>query len=419
VPEAVETANVLVAGALAEDLACDYAPLSKESTETLPALYTSNVSVISQSLGGVGHNVALAASYMGSSVLFCSVVADDLRGRAALAAVQKSNILSHGIQVLGPSTGARTAQYVAVNDAKKDLVLAMADMSITEMPERIFDFDGFWNPLIRRAKPKWAVVDGNWSPQVLARWIAVLRDQGVQIAFEPVSVAKSLRLFDRENAVCGSPGAVIKISNIVPSHSIDMATPNRFELPAMHAAAREAGFFDSSDWWRIIDAFGMPSAGSRDRLVSLTTRELVDEGIPQQSIQLLPFIPCILTKLGAQGVLLTQLLFPADPRLRLPDFAPYVLGRAATDDGLIGGVYIRHFPAAETISEADIASVNGAGDTLLGVIVAGLAMESKTDNWRRLEDIIPVAQRASVRTLKDKGGVSSDITGLRPLLESS
>src|SRR5215471_12123706 len=76
--EDVETANVLVAGAVAVDFACDYAPLSSENTETLPALHTSNTSVISQSLGGVGHNVALAASYVGSSVLFCSTVADDL-----------------------------------------------------------------------------------------------------------------------------------------------------------------------------------------------------------------------------------------------------------------------------------------------------------------------------------------------------
>ena len=78
VPKVVKKANVLVAGALAIDFACDYAPLSREHNATLPALHTSNPSVISQRLGGVGHNVALPASYMGSSVLFCSVVADDL-----------------------------------------------------------------------------------------------------------------------------------------------------------------------------------------------------------------------------------------------------------------------------------------------------------------------------------------------------
>ncbi|EEH19301.2 hypothetical protein PABG_01620 [Paracoccidioides brasiliensis Pb03] len=410
--------NVLVAGSLAIDLACDYTPLSKTGGDT-PALHTSNPSVISQSLGGVGHNVALAASYVGSPVLLCSIVADDLSGRAALAAIEKSraNIHSQGIQILSSTSGVRTAQYVSINDAKRDLMLAMADMSIMETPEKSLDFGSFWDPLVQRARPKWVVVDANWSPDVLSKWISLAKSHGAKTAFEPVSTTKSARLFTKSQS---TSKPVIQPSSTIPNHTIDLATPNRYELAAMYTAARDTGLFESAEWWRVINALEMPSSGSRDRLIALTNSELVNEGIPQQSIQLLPFIPCIISKLGPQGVLLTQLLSRGDERLRSADFAQYILGRAYADDtNPVGGVYMRLFPQAEVLRDTDVVSVNGAGDTLLGVIVAGLARLEETNNGelKKLEDIIAVAQKASVETLKSANAVSDKISDLGKLLQ--
>lgn len=405
----LEMADVLVAGSLAIDLSCDYAPLTDECTKITPISHTSNPAVIGQSLGGVGHNVAVASKHLGSSVLFCSVVGDDLSGRAALSALQDEGIPTTGVQTLPVSSGARTAQYVAVNDANKDLLVAMAGMGIMELPEHVLDFDGFWEPKIRQTKPKWVVVDANWRPEVLAKWAAMAKKHAARVAFEPVSTAKSCRLFSNSS---GEKAAIGPMDS-VPNNTISLAAPNKLELAAMHVKAREGGLFDSSGWWRIIDAMGMPSSGSSDRLAAMTSRKLVEEGIPQQSIQLLPFIPCIITKLGAHGVLLTQLLRPGDPRLASADSAPYILSHALPGQDLIGGVYMRLFPPAATLAQDEIVSVNGAGDTLLGAVITGLARGSE----RNVEDIIPVAQEASVRTLKSAGGVSSDIAGLRGLLE--
>ncbi|OJD14124.1 hypothetical protein AJ78_05499 [Emergomyces pasteurianus Ep9510] len=410
----VEKTNILVAGSLAIDFACDYTPVSMEGDGT-PALRTSNPSIIRQSLGGVGHNVAIAASYVGSSVLFCSVVADDLSGRAALAALEKShsNLYSQGIQILNPTTGARTAQYVSVNDAKKDLMLAMADMSIMETSEESLDFDSFWDPLIQRAQPSWVVIDANWSPDVLTKWISLAKSHSAKIAYEPVSNAKSTRLFTRS---LPSSKSIIQPSFAMPNHLIDLATPNQFELSTMYNTARESGLFESAEWWQVINSLEMPSSGSRDRLVAITNSKLVDAGVPQQSIQLLPFIPCIVTKLGPQGVLLTQVLPPGDERLRSADSARYILGRSYADgsNSHYGGVYMRLFPPAEILTDADVVSVNGAGDTLLGVIVAGLAQGEGRDDMgmRKLEDILPVAQRASVETLKSADAVNAEISDL-------
>lgn len=403
---------MLVAGALAVDLACDYAPLRNQDASS-PTLHTSNPSTISQSVGGVGHNVAMAVSYLGSKVLFCSAVADDLAGRAALDTLGHTKLNLHGVQKLDPvATGARTAQYIAVNDANKELVVAMADMNIMELPEDRLNVDDMWGGLLRHSRPRWAVIDANWSLSALSRWITLCRGEGVKVALEPVSAPKSKRLFSRE-------APVISASDVTPNHLIDLLTPNQHELASMHATAQDAGLFDSPEWWRVIDALEMPRSGSRGRFISLTTSQMVDKGIPQQSIQLLPFMPCIVTKLGAQGVLLTQILPPDDPRLSSADYAPYILGRSTSGDIPVGGVYMRLFPPAETLAEADVVSVNGAGDTLVGAIVSALARKTKDGKQRRIEDIIPIAQKASIKTLKNRGGISPEIECLSPLLSSS
>ena len=66
---------------------------------------------------------------------------------------------------------------------------------------------------------------------------------------------------------------------------------------------------------------------------------------------------------------------------------------------------MRLFPAVERV--ADVVSVNGIGDTFMGVLVAGLAMGGE------VERLIDVAQRAAVLTLRSKEGVSVEVTGLK------
>ena len=83
VPEPVKTdtkqkTDILVAGAVALDLNCDYA--GRKAGDVAPQAHTSNPSHISQSVGGVGHNVALAAHRASSEnkVQLCSMIGDDV-----------------------------------------------------------------------------------------------------------------------------------------------------------------------------------------------------------------------------------------------------------------------------------------------------------------------------------------------------
>ena len=414
-----QKANIFVAGSLAIDLSCDYAMWPQHAstspdTTLSPAIHTSNPAQITQSLGGVGSNVARAAHLMGASVRLCSAVGDDPSGRAALEALGEGEMSTAGVKTFSKESGSRTAQYVAINNNKRDLYLAMADMSILESSltssgsNVVSDaFDTTWLPQLHDSKPSHLVLDANWPPEHLARWLEAGSSIKTYTTFEPVSTAKGTSIFRLPN-----PHTL----PVFPNPSLHLATPNALELAAMHNYAREKGFFDRPDWWEIIDAFGIPHSGARTQLALATSSDLVDQGVPQQSIQLLPFIPSICTKLGSEGVLLTQLIPAGDERLTSGAYAPYIVSRCAngTEDTLgVGGVYMRLFPAVEQVAAEEMLSVNGVGDTFAGTLVTGLA---KRGRGARVEHLIDLAQRAAVLTLKSRESVSPGLGTLRILL---
>ncbi|KAI9720664.1 MAG: hypothetical protein M1812_002844 [Candelaria pacifica] len=395
----IEPVDVLVAGSFAIDLSCDYKVIPNCSTVATPQLHTSNPSTITQNLGGVSYNVARAVQLMGASVRLCSAVGEDLSGLIAHDSLASQGLDSKGVHKFSAASGCRTAQYVAINDTNKDLVLAMSDMSIHESTK--IDFSTIWQPQIDQAHPKWLIVDTTWHATFLHKWISAARSAGACIALEPVSAAKSPRIF------APIPGAGAKLADVFPSHVIDLVTPNVIELAAMHTAAEDFQLFESQEWWRTVDALGIPSSGARNKLVAMTNADLIDQGIPQMATKLLPFMPCIVTKLGAQGVLMMELLHPGDDRLTSPDAAEFILSRSDGDD-TVGGIYMRLFPPAEIVPQEEILSVNGIGDTLLGVLIAGLV-----NGEGRVENLIDRAQRGSVMTLKCKESVHPELGRLR------
>ncbi|GAB7360836.1 hypothetical protein MBLNU230_g0822t1 [Neophaeotheca triangularis] len=399
------SAQVFVAGSLAMDLSCDY---TGHAENKAPQLNTSNPAAISQSIGGVGYNVAHAAHLMGANVQLCSAVGDDLAGKAVLEALSARNMSCAGIETLGADSQNSTAQYIAVNDRNKDLVLAMADMGILEQETAIAStFENFWEPQLQQAQPTHLVLDGNWPPSHLARWIASAQTSNTHITFEPVSAPKSTNLFHASSLSLP----------VFPHHTIHLATPNPYELSAMYHSAREHGYFDRADWWQTIDALGIPSTGARTKLALATSSRLVDQGVPQQAIQLLPFIPSLATKLGPEGVLLTQILPADDARLSSPEYAPYILSRRDENvESPVGGVYMRLFPAVEQVPEAEVVSVNGVGDTFAGTLVAGLAKRKAQGREARVEELVDLAQRAALLTLKSRESVSPAVGDLVELL---
>lgn len=343
----------------------------------------------------MAHNVAKAAHLIGATVHLHSLVGEDLTGRAALSQLAAEGMTTAGIEVLPHPS--RTAQYVAINNVNKDLALAMADMKI---------FETIPSPTAMRMiqkvstePPRLLVLDANWDADTLHEYLRIGRSSACSTTiFEPVSTAKALRIF---------PSSL----NPNTSHSphlllADVITPNELELTALHNHAYSQGFFDLPAWFTAIDALGIPSSGLRVPLATTTTPAIVNAGIPQQAIKLLPFFPVILTKLGPQGVLLTKLLAADDPVLTSADEAQYVLSRCKNGDQNVGGLYVRLFPT-ERVSKKDIVSVNGVGDTFLGALAAGIAQ------GQRVQDVVPFAQKAALLSLRSKESVSQELKSLR------
>jgi len=408
--KASEAADIIVVGALAVDYSCNYSPLNQLDPEVSPVLQTSNPATISQTLGGVAHNIALAAHLVGANAKLCSLVGEDLAGSIALQQLEAEEMDASYIQVLKTE---RTSQYVAVNDAKKDLVIAMADMGILERHGESITLS--LAEIVQKQRPKWLISDANLDSETLLKALQEGKKIGARTAFEPVSVAKAIRILDFPRLANGLDSVNEGRLPIFPNHLIDLATPNQLELAAMHTTARENGHFESQEWWEIIDALGIPASGARSRFVAATTADIVNQGIPQQSMQLLPFIPCIITKLGPSGALLTMLFDKDDSRLSDSDVAPYIISRSHSIHNAhpVGGVYMRLFPAAEALRDSEILSVNGVGDTFLGALIA-----SAVRSERGIDKLVDFAQKAAVLTLRSQEAVSPALASLKGLLDS-
>ncbi|RFU73831.1 pseudouridine-metabolizing bifunctional [Trichoderma arundinaceum] len=399
--KALVRSNIVRATNIAVELSrlLSHGTSSSKSGDGQPQPHTSNPASISQSIGGVGHNVALAAHRASRQALvkFSSMVGDDIAGATVLSALEASGLDSTYVKKLDQAEhpGSRTAQYVAINDGSKNLVMAMADMGI--FTQHLFPDD--WKSTIKATDPKWLVVDGNWSPKGIRSWIHSANEHGSKVAFEPVSVEKSKSLF--------GPQRGVPTLGVFPNQSVDLSSPNIYELSAMYSAAKDNGYLDSPDWFEVIDSFGM--RGARDRFVRLTSAELTDAGVPVQSVQLLPYIPTLITKLGSKGVLLTTILGKDDPRLRDRESDEFILTRSFDGNPAIGGIYMRLFPPVEKVE--NIVSVNGVGDTFLGVMISGLAQGGRVDK------LVDVAQRGAVYTLKCAESVSKDVSKLEGELQ--
>lgn len=249
-------ADLLIIGSIAVDYSCAYFP-SRSSPR--PSLATSNPSAITETIGGVGHNVFTAAdmylngpptsTYVtstipttGPKVRLITILGSDLTGQSLLSALKSRGVDISGILIRDSSTGVSTARYIALNDAKGGLFTAAADMRIVE------DIDiGHLRKEIERAKPKWVCVDGNLSPQAIAEVVKVSHEVGAKVAFEPTSTQKSTRLFGYSRL------------GVYPNNGVHLATPNEYELKEMWQHARDAGFLEEMEWFKVVDSTNVDS----------------------------------------------------------------------------------------------------------------------------------------------------------------
>ena len=426
--------KVVVAGSVAVDLSCDYKPIDPlpaairrdksqkaqgqkiKSAATLK-LATSNPATIRSSIGGVGHNVALAIHHLGLPFCFYSAVGNDAPGKSIIAALEARGIRMDGIQ---QSKEHRTAQYIAFNNTDKSLFTAVADMTIFDNPITGEEFYATWKPLLWRHRPKWIVIDANWHPIVLEFWTEIAKSSVLmsRLVFEPVSVEKSVRAFP-----------LVTSKNLLRRKPpIDIATPNEYELNAMFGYATSAEYLaaiarateehegSSKNHPSVDDIIAAAYEAAAECLSNAGQHAGPRLGEIQwaaaKAIYLLRYFKTILVKFGSAGILQVSTLFKGDSRLGSSDARTFLVYTKALPvrshlSVSANGIYLRWHPPAATVPPEEIVSVNGVGDTFLGVLVASLARTEKP-----IEDLIRVAQRGAVMTLKSTQSVSDRIRHL-------
>lgn len=172
-------------------------------------------------------------------------------------------------------------------------------------------------------------------------------------------------------------------------------------------------------WWRTVDNFsiGAEFRSSLDRLArenagtkGKTLSFLVDRGIAQMAVNLLPFFQHLVIKCGDLGVLLAM-RFPTDKPTAWTGERTDIQRRQIVAHGKSELVVIKHYPAHE-IDPQSVVSVTGAGDSLVGAILAALTQNSSTfDSPELVDDIIALAQSAAIQTLQSPLAVSPSLSG--------
>lgn len=316
-------------------------------------------------------------------------------------------VLPNMIERSGVLVPNQTAQYVAVNDGKKDLVLGMADM-------QIFRQNSYEFPKSTMENLKWVVIDANWNQKVVREFMNFLRVEysKVKIAYEPVSEKKGADIFrlptklDERAEETSYPVAAF------PNHKIDLITPNLGELREIFRAATLYGYLSRKDYLKVFDTLKISEPQIIQRYEEIAGEQLTKQDVPSHAIQLLPFIPTILTTVGFDGVLLSEIMKIDDPRLDDPRHQEWIVSRPSKADMHIGGIYMRLYSIPAKVGPAEIVSSNGAGDTFLGVLIAGLSRGLLLD-----EELIEIAQKGAAMTLKCKQSVSPSLGELQTCLD--
>ncbi|ORY81367.1 Indigoidine synthase A like protein-domain-containing protein [Protomyces lactucae-debilis] len=363
-----ESVQVLAIGGVAVDITCS---VPKPTGGVASLLHTSNPGKTTRSLGGVAANMARAVRQAGQPVRLVTAVGNDTDGTFALEQLKVHRIDTSFTHV---SETGRTASYTNIQ-AGGELVTAVADMDIL----RIIS-SGSINQALQGQKGGWAIIDANLSSETFFSALRAAKDQQIQVCFEPTSIAKSAIAFSTDEKL-----------TVFPESMIDMVTPNIHELKSLFDAAKATGYFETASWWTVINAMNIMSE-QRSQMEHLARRiqrksgsdsDMLESGVLQQCIQLLPLMPNIYVTLGKQGVL----------SLHLSDG---VQSKGKTDLGLhIQGhdcaVDIMYYATPETVGGHE--SDTGAGDTFTGSLIAAFA------NGRPIVTAVHDAQKAAIAHL--------------------
>ncbi|KAJ2747460.1 hypothetical protein GGI20_000449 [Coemansia sp. BCRC 34301] len=330
-------------------------------TETLSA--TSYPGTVHTSVGGVGQNIARAAHYLGAPTFLVSAIGNDAHGHSIKLDLHRIGLSTDYLQI--QADGARTAVYNAIHQPNGDMVVAVADMGINEMISELQVSVAF-----DRRDPGVVGLDGNISTPTLAAAIMLAARRQACVVFEPTSVPKCTNVLKALSFIARS--------GVAPSGLIHVITPNALELQEMARAALE------------LKLVATPSA-SMVREMAASQHQLSSDTI-RAVLTLFPLFLIQTIKLGENGVAV------ASPMLH-DQSQPAV----------------RHI---RPLKPGPIVNSNGAGDSLVGALLALLHSKQATPTMtgcsslspEDIDDMVLRAQRASILSLESPLAISDKLS---------
>ncbi|KAG6862362.1 hypothetical protein C0995_011802 [Termitomyces sp. Mi166 len=374
-------ANLMIIGSSAVDVTAQALGM-KENLKN----HSTSPGTIFLSLGGVARNVAeashriLSARSSHLSPILVSPIGNDAFGRLLV-----EETIQFGMRVDGfISSNRRTAVCNMFLDNDGGLTSGIADMDITAELEADTVI-----PLIEKHKPRLVALDGNLSPE----------------------------------AIKGVLGHCIK-NDIQGRAPITFISPNTLELAHIFSHAELLGLTAHPAWWRMIDDLSLGSSFRLDleRLARLNVDDndpsrgtlafLINQGIAQMSIKLLPFFQHLIIKCGEQGVIVAMRVSGSVSTKSLwagmnsEITQRRIIAHGSSNESAI----LQHFPPHPI---ERVVNVTGAGDSFVGALLANLVHQPHIFNDPvGSANVVSMAQHAAILTLQSNLAVSPLLSGI-------
>ncbi|KAG9015992.1 hypothetical protein FRB90_003912 [Tulasnella sp. 427] len=379
------------------------------------AIESTSPGVVDVTLGGVARNMAEAAHRRsgGPSTMLVSPTGDD----AFATLLKQQSEVEIGMRVDGffvpqstESGSRRTPVCNLVLEQNGGLISGVADFNIVDQV--------LGKELISRLNQVAATVqlvalDANFTSAAIKEVVEHCNRRGHPVWFEPTSTAKCNRIFPTLASLLSSDTLAS------PTSPIAYASPNTLELAKMYEHTKENELASSQRAWERLSSFGL-AANYRTALDQLTARKaslsnertisldfLSKEGIAQMAVHLLPYFQHLVVKCGDRGVLVAMVVPSSSDHVTTwkTDLSRFQIANTTEKDEML---VLKYFPPQE-IAQNEIVSTTGAGDSLVGSLIADVTKEGTESFWspRQLDELIKRAQGAAALSLKAPTAVST------------
>ncbi|KAI6153632.1 indigoidine synthase A-like protein [Pisolithus tinctorius] len=402
-------ASIVVVGCAAVDITSkvQQTPTFSQNT-THPGKLTLTLGGVARNIAEAAHRVLAGSEDQNSATLLMAPVGEDIFGRLITDLTRSMGMRTDGLSLV-PSQ--QSAVCNVVLDSQGGLETGIADMDLSQLWKGSEVFS-----VLRHHRPRLLVLDGNISSETMTAIVAEATTSNIEVFFEPTSVAKSTRILPVIAANLGRTSQSL----------ISYASPNLLELGHLYEEARTTFDLMSHDhWWRVVDGFSLGSsfrmeldqlgrAPVSDKAPELGDLSfLVNKGVVQMAINLLPFFQHLVIKCGEHGVVVVMRLGHANvgnwsmERSNLQ--GRYIVAHSQVSAETI---VVQHFPPIH-IPPGAVVNTTGAGDTLVGTLLAMLVRNPKTFlDVVALRNAIDISQQAATLTLQSSSAVSPLLSSL-------